>query len=81
MDNAGRWGGETEDGRLGPGGREASDHQRHVHLHCEALRGLQSPELDGRRAAEEHELQRILPDLPHCCKEFPQGMRIFLKGK
>lgn len=62
---------ETEDGGLWPGCWDPSDYQPDVHLRCGALWRLHSSELEGGRAAEEPELQRILPDLPPGCKELP----------
>lgn len=73
MDIPGRRAGETEDGGLWPGCRDAFDCQPDVHVSCGTLWRLHSIELEGGRAAEEPELQRILPDLPHCCQKLPEG--------
>ncbi len=73
VDVTGGCGGETEDGGLWSGCWDPFDRQPDVYLSCGALWRLHSSELEGGRAAEEPELQRVLQDLPHCCQELPEG--------
>lgn len=73
VDHPGRRRGEAEDGGLGPGRRAASDRPAGLQLSCGALWGAPGPELEGRGAAQEPELQRILPGLPHRRQELPEG--------
>lgn len=63
--------GETEDGRHRPGCRDAFDRQPDVYLSRRTLRRLFSSELEGGRAAEDPELQKLLRVLPHGCQELP----------
>lgn len=74
VDHPGRRRGEAEDGRLGPGRRAASDRPPGVGLSCGALWRAHRPELEGRGAAKEPELPRILPGLPHGRQELPEGI-------
>lgn len=73
VDVTGGCSGETEDGGLWSSRWDPFDRQPNVYLSCGALRRLFSSELEGGRAAEEPELQRVLPDLPHRCQELPEG--------
>ncbi|TNN24343.1 hypothetical protein EYF80_065533 [Liparis tanakae] len=65
--------GDPEDGRLGPRRLAAADRGPDVRLGRGALPRAHGAQLEGRRAAAEPQLQRILPDVPRRRQELPQG--------
>lgn len=67
--------GETKNGRIWPGCWDPFDSQPDVHLSRGAFWRIYGFELEGGRATEEPELQRILPVLPYSSQELPEGNR------
>lgn len=66
--------GEAEDVGVGPRGRATADGAPDVPRLGAALWGIRCAGLEGRGPVEDHELQGVLPELPHRCQELPQGV-------